>query len=481
MRGKTMKKRILSLLLTLVMCFTLFAPQAVEAAETSQTASLEEAKIDTWAIPDLVIGDTYGIYPLTWYEQGVTGAMKQSQFKVLLAGLRNKILASGDAVEVRSVKPSTDTKITVEEAITALYTMISNYDYSADLGLGYDLSPVKYMELIGVYTGRGGEQKLAERCSIEQALVMASRLTTILYEALDASSKGFLWEVKSGENTVYMLGSIHVASNDIYPFSNSLWKAYNDSETLILEADIYNEEELQEMTMLAFYNDGTSLKDHVSAESYQKVVETAALFGIPEETTAAIRPWYLSSVFENYALAGSVDADKIVADLGIDVTLITQAYLYSKPVAEIEGLAAQAKMLAGFSDGLQELMLMENVEAVNDMMNGTEDSTELSQNEQAAKMLEYWHDGDVEAFTKYCYEDDLVEYENDAKYQAYVDEYTDKLLTKRNIVMADYINNLLMEKGSNTSFVVVGAAHFTSDANILDLLKAKGYEITQIK
>jgi len=476
-----MKNRILSLLLALAMCFTLFTPQVASAAETSQTASLNEAKVDTWAIPDLVIGDTYGIYPLTWYEQGVTGAIKLGQFKVLLAGLRNKIIDTKSATEARIVKPSIDSKITVEEAITALYTTISNYDYTADLGLGYELGPVKYMELIGVYTGRGGEQKLQERCSVEQALVMASRLTTIIYDALDASSKGFLWEAKNGENTVYMLGSIHAASNEIYPFSNSLWQAYNASETLILEADIYNEEELQEMTILAFYDDGTTLKDHVSAECYQKVVETAALFGIPEETTTAIRPWYLNSIFENYALVGNVDADKIVADLGIDVTLITQAYLYSKPVAEIEGLAAQAKMLAGFSDGLQELMLMENVEAVSNMMNKTEDSSVLSQNDQVDKMLEYWHDGDVEAFTKYCYEDDLLEYEDDAKYKAYVDEYTDKLLTKRNVVMADYINTLLKEKGSHTSFVVVGAAHFTSNANILDLLKAKGYEITQIK
>ncbi|MGB4660366.1 MAG: TraB/GumN family protein [Mobilitalea sp.] len=476
-----MKKRILSLLLVLIMCFTLFTPQAVKAAETSQTASLEDSKVNTWAIPDLVIGDTYGIYPLTWYEQGVTGAIKKGQFLVLLAGLRNKIIETDSATEIRKVSPSVDSKITVEEAIKALYTMISNYDYTADLGLGYDLTPVKYMELIGVYTGRGGEQKLQERCSIEQALVMATRLTTILYEALDASSKGFLWEVKNDENTVYMMGSIHVASNEIYPFSDKIWQAYNASETLVLEADIYNEEALQEMTVLAFYDDGTSLKDHVSAECYQKVVETAALFGIPEETAAAIRPWYLNSVFESYALTGSVDSDKIVADLGIDVTLITQAYLYSKPVAEIEGLAAQAKMLAGFSDGLQELMLLENIEAINNMMNGTEDSSELSQNEQAAQMLEYWHDGDVEAFTEFGYQDDFGNEEDTDQNKAYIAEYTDKLLTKRNVVMAEYINKLLKEKGSHTSFVVVGAAHFTSEANILDLLKAKGYMITQIK
>lgn len=478
-----MKKRMLALLLMVVMCITLVSPATVSAAETVQAEAENTTAVNSWAIPDLLSGDTYGIYPLTWYNNGLTGPIRNAQFRVLIAGLRCKILDTKCATESRSAKLVLDSSITVEEAIRALFTVISDYDYTVDLGINTVTDPIAFMKLCGIYTGENGEQALEDPCSKEMALVMATRIVTLLYYALDASSKGFLWEVKSGDNTVYLLGSIHMASSVIYPFSNKMLAAYQSSDALVVEADLNNTDEIMAMGQLAVYSDGTTLKDHVSAECYQKSVETAALFGLTEDIVAYLKPWYLFLLFENFAVAGNVDADKIVAQLGIDVNFMNNAYIYQKPVYQIEGVLKQAMMLDSFSAGLQEFLLNVDIEAVNAVINGTSTDDVTDANEMADLMLEYWHDGNVEAFKEMFADDDLEAFEGvtDSELQEYMNEYKEKLLTQRDKGMADYIDSLLKLEGSNTFFVVVGAAHYISDYSVLDILEEKGYVITQIK
>ncbi len=60
-------------------------------------------------------------------------------------------------------------------------------------------------------------------------------------------------------------------------------------------------------------------------------------------------------------------------------------------------------------------------------------------------------------------------------------EFEDKLFTQRDNKMADYIDNLLKTKGSNTYFVVVGTAHCISEYNVIDRLKEKGYNVDSLK
>ncbi|MDF2484726.1 MAG: hypothetical protein K0R46_894 [Herbinix sp.] len=473
-----MKKRILALLLAIILCMAVVLPAQstlVQAAEAGGQI------MSPWAMSDLVVGETYGIFPATWAEKSMTTSITQAKFSVLLAGLRHKLLATDEITERNDARPKLDSSLSVEEVVKAYYVILSNYDYPVDLGMNNGLSAVAYMKKIGIYTGANGEQSLKDRCSIEQAIALATRIVTYLYEAVGASSKGFLWEVKSGENTIYLLGSIHLASSRIYPFSSKIWQAYLSSDALIVEADIYNQQELQAMNALVMYMDGTTLKDHVSAECYEKAVRTAKLLGITEAQVALVKPWYLSSVMENYLLAGTVDADKLVSALGIDRTFINQAYLYQKPLAQIEGLTKQIQIIDGFSPELQEFMLMDYIDRLDEFLAGTENKEELSTNEYANLLLQYWHEGNVEEFGKIYSEDDLSEAAEDAKLQKLMAEYKDKLMVQRDNGMADYINNLLKTEGSNTYFVVVGAGHFISDNDVIDRLEDKGYTVTQIK
>jgi uncharacterized protein YbaP (TraB family) len=483
-----MKKRILSLLLALVMCLTLLPVVNVSAAPSSNpdTAAIEslaqEQVLSDWAIDDLIVGDTYGIYPVSWYTRDMTAPVSRGQLIVLLAGIRNKILDTDSVVVNTELLHRFGKTMTVEQVIDVFYTFLSGYEFTADIGIKA-AAAVDFMKENGIYGAVDGEQALTETCSVEQACVMGTRLITYLFDKLDAASKGFLWVTKSGNNTVYMLGSIHLASTDIYPFSQDILKAYQSSDALGVELNLYDAEGPQKIMELGIYTDGTTLKDHVSADTYQKAVEFAALFGYSEELISLLKPWYIYISFAALTTTDSGDLNDAAqaAALGIDFNLTTNALLYGKPVLELEGYEYQGQVLDSFSDGLQEFLLNGTIDAINDLLAGKEsgdaESLELA--------LDLWRDGDADTFKQLnSLEDEYPEIysqEEAAAEKALMDEFIDKLITQRDKRMADYIDNLLKAEGGATYFIIVGSAHYISDYSVLDILKDKGYEITQIK
>ena len=67
---------------------------------------------------------------------------------------------------------------------------------------------------------------------------MAQRLVLAVYDGQDAGSRGLLWKAVNGENTLYLLGTIHMDRNNVYPFHKSLRDAISASDTVIFEVSI---------------------------------------------------------------------------------------------------------------------------------------------------------------------------------------------------------------------------------------------------
>jgi len=473
---KDMKKRILSFILMLAMAIAVLSPIS------TQEAKAQEIYISNWAISDLIFGDTYGIYPLSWYEQDLTKNIRKDQLRVLLYGVRRKIVETNCATEVRTEKPVIDDKLTVQEVIEAFYTTLSNFDYTADMGLGYGLDAVSYMTQLGVYTGAGGEQGLQDLCSVEQAMVIATRLITIYYELLGASSKGFLWQIKSGGNTVYLLGSIHLANTDLYPLSMNIWNAYFVSDALVVEANMYDADDLLALQTMMFYSDGSSLKDHLSAETYQKVVEIGAMIGYPEEMVAMFKPWAIYSILNNYSILNTSTGDNTTAQLGVDAYLMLNAYIYQKPILPVEGFQKQAEIFESFSPELMEYLINSGCDLLKGMLTGENKAATSKMNTYLKTLYKSWKDGDVEAFSRISAGSSSSELGNfPEEYKALAEEYDQKFMTQRDDGMAQYIEQLLKAEGNNTYFVVLGAMHYISDYDVIDRLEQAGYVVEQIK
>jgi len=473
---KDMKKRILSFILMLAMSIAVLTP--IQTREVKA----QETNFSEWAFPYLMFGDTYGIYPLDWYEQDLTKNIRKDQFRVLLYGVRRKIVETNCATEARTEKPVIDDSITVQEAIDALYTMLSNFDYSADVGLGYGLDAVSYMTQLGIYTGADGEQGLQDLCSVEQAMVLATRIVSIYYELLGASSKGFLWQIKSGGNTVYLLGSIHLASADLYPLSINIWNAFLDSDALVVEANLLDTNDLLAFQTMMFYTDGSSLKDHLSAETYQKLVEMGTLLGIPEEMVVMYKPWAIYLVLSNYTLLSTPTGDMANTQLGIDTNLMLNAYIHQKPILTVESLQKQAEILESFSPELMEYLINTGCDNLMAALTGEDRAAASANNAYYKALYKSWREGDEEALAKLLAVSSSSELgEVPEEYKAIVDEYTAKFFTQRDDGMAQYIDQLLKAEGNNTYLVVLGAAHFVSDYDVIDRLEKAGYVVEQIK
>lgn len=483
-----MKKRLLSLLLVLMLVITMI-PNAPALAAVPKTQSNEELQsmaagktYSDWAFGDLVVAETYGLFPNTWFTKDMTVPITQAKLLVLNSGLRYKMLNTESVESIKDVKYKLPEKLTVEEVIKSFYSTVTSYTFTNDLNLG-STKAVAFMKENGIYTGKNGELALKDVCTIEQACVIATRLVTCIYDKLNASSKGFLWEAKANGNTVFMLGSIHMASTDIYPMSDKILAAYNSSEALAVEVNLYDQVGALALVNSAYYTDGSTLKDHVSKETYDKVIGLATKFGIPEAQAALMKPWYIYISFTSLSMteSGTTEEAAASANLGIDMNFLTNAVLNGKQVLEVEGYAVQGKMLESFSNELAEYLVNQTIDSLNETLDGKDNTNP----EALDSMLSLWRAGDAENFKQFNsfeYQNkDLLEDDTTEEEMKLLREFYDKLFIQRNMTMADYIEKLLKTGSGHTYFVIVGSGHYLGDSDIIEILTKKGYSINQIK
>lgn len=267
-------------------------------------------------------------------------------------------------------------------------------------------------------------------------------------------SQGFLWKVEKAGNTVYLLGSIHIANKAMYPLRPEIQKAYDLSDYLVVEADItkMNDEEVQKLVLdLSVYKDQTTLKDHISADAYKKLGEILKENGLEANALDTYKPWSVSSSIDY--LSSSQSGYDI--GIGIDAYFLEQSISSKKPILELESIEYQLQMFDRFSDKLQEEMLVASIASYYTEDSGIDDLTEM------------WATGNEEQLLK------LTESTSSNE------ELNKALLTDRNAPMVDKITGYLNDSASKGYFVVVGAAHMLGENGIVPLLEKQGFTVTR--
>ncbi len=466
-----MKKKYLSILLVFAMCITLINPVNAYAAQ-AETA---------WYLTDLLEGDNYGIYPLSWYEDGTMEAnVTKDTMSVIVNEMFEKVLTIKGAKKLTKIDPVLTNDMTVEDVLKTYYVVVSNLKNYSSVGLEENKTgAIAYMKAHGIYQE---ETALKDVCTVEIACAYATRIINYMFNALGEASKGFLWTVKDSDTTIYLLGSIHVASSNIHPFSNELKNLYLDSDQLVVEVNLYDQQGIADYTALVAYTDGTTLKDHVSDETYQAVLQAAEQAGISKDLIVCYKPWYLQTVFLNLSLASDDSSEELNGSSGIDVYFMNNNLFRDLPIEEVEGYLKQGKILDSFSAELQEYLLYSTLVSMNQSTSGGEENASQA---QLNEWLADWKAGDVTAFTESYGKDSIVSEDQfpgtAEEYKAYATlmaEYTDKLFTQRDKAMAEYIDGLLKENGDKTFFMVVGSGHYTGDTSVITALRDMGYTVT---
>lgn len=261
-------------------------------------------------------------------------------------------------------------------------------------------------------------------------------------------------------HTLYLLGTIHVGEESMYPLGDAVERAYEEAETLAVEMDLvaFQQDVKAMMTysVALMYGPAGSAEKHLSPETYALGLEK---LGQPEAVLKRMRPAAWLSLAEEmaYAQMGAT------SDWGVDTVLLTRAHQEGKPIEELEGLDAQLETLLSLPDALvdfqlQQMLLYPEAQALSMRLLSTA-----------------WRQGNEEILSLLLSQEGAgVPLELRDEYAA----YAESLYHSRDAAFEEKAVAYL-ESGKTVLFAV-GAAHIVGDGALADRLDQAGYTVEEI-
>jgi len=283
-------------------------------------------------------------------------------------------------------------------------------------------------------------------------LVFACCLTsTMAYAGQDG--RIFLWSVPSEKNTVYLLGSVHVLKQDVYPLDRRIEKAYKVAARIMFEADMAQlAEPVTRMKMLAsgMYPDGTTLRQHISLETYEILKRKVVGAGMSMDSFEPLKPWLCAVTLS------SLELKRMGFDpaLGIDSHFFVRAQQDKKALIFLESSDYQIDLIAGVLEDKSE-----------DLLKQTFRELEVIET-MSADILKAWVDGDAQKMESIV-NMSLKEYP----------QINDRLFVQRNTDWTAKIEKLI--NNEEDALVIVGAGHLVGEKGVLAQLMDRGYPVAQ--
>ena len=267
----------------------------------------------------------------------------------------------------------------------------------------------------------------------------------------------FLWKATSKTNAVYLLGSIHVATEDMYPLPDEILKAFAASKALAVEVDLTKVDPAAMQTVMmekGVYPPGDTIGRHVSKDTLDKLRAYFKGRGLPAAAMEQFRPWALAVTVTML----EVQALGYKTELGIDKHFMDQAG--GRRIIELESAQEQLALLGGFPEQLEAEFLASTLDNA------------AKTKELIGQTVAFWKAGDAEGLERLVITGPLKERPDLKGVYA-------KMFDERNAAMTKKIEGFL--KGKEPHFVVVGAGHLIGDKGIVNLLEKRGYKVEQVK
>ncbi len=270
---------------------------------------------------------------------------------------------------------------------------------------------------------------------------------------VEKGNKHFIWAVEGKRNTVYLMGSIHVLKQSSYPLPQAIEKAYNCCKRVVFETDISGMSSAESQSMMmknALYSGSETLSRSISDHTYSMIREKLSASGLPIENFERFRPWFIALTI----VAGEIQRLGYNPMLGIDQHFYRKAVGDRKELLFLESNESQINLMAGLSSYQQEDFLevaLKGVDVIESL---------------ASDMVRAWQTGDARKLDSII----RMDYEGHP-------EILDRFIVQRNKRWVPQIENFLNQYGD--VLVIVGSGHLVGRDSVIDLLKKKGYKITQ--
>lgn len=418
--------------------------EAHEVKSKANTKKNPSPAYSSWALGDLSDAQFMGIIPTKTFYEGRDFRKPGS-----LADARDTYKLSREKLEGNGIKTGGNFAF---KGLTRLETL-----NSISKLLNKDKFDIKDLRDSKIFLGSDDEKYLKEKIPFQEMVCLYKRAVTKVLQDQGKTSKGFFYEVNSKGNKVYMLGSIHVGRDWIYPIDGEILNALWSSEIMFMEIDTSNKEEAKKMQEKLYYKDGKNLKEDLGDELYGRVLRIFKGYGMTEDKLINLRPW---AVYNTLSIDPSLDAPK--ASFGVESYFLAMCLLNKIEIGELESMEFQSNLLANFDQDAY-------IDMIKSVTSEIERNGYKNINAGVENMLAAWSAGDRDKMKK------ILSRPGDEASE----KFNEALLSERDKKMAQKIDAMLKKEGNHTYFILVGAAHLVPENSITGILKNMGYEVIE--
>jgi uncharacterized protein YbaP (TraB family) len=272
--------------------------------------------------------------------------------------------------------------------------------------------------------------------------------------ALSAQAASPVWAVRGAHNTVYLAGSIHMLPANDATLPAAFDRAYADSSKLVMEIDLGKLDPLEAVTWMMDHSalpPGSTLRTLLGQQRYQHLSAAAASLGQSMAAFDGQAPWLVGIEITELAYTH----EGFDPEQGVEEQLVRRAQSDGKPTAGLETLSEQLGGLTTLSSEDQVRMLDLTVDELKDVKTETHEVTDA------------WRHGDAARLAALL----------STEYNTLPSLYK-PLVTDRNQRWLPQVEQLL--KANDNALVVVGALHLVGPGGLVELLRKKGYRVTQL-
>lgn len=276
------------------------------------------------------------------------------------------------------------------------------------------------------------------------------------------------WEIEGIDNQgnpskIYVLGTIHVADDRIYPVSENILDAFYSADRVYAELAAKDLELVPILMTTRIFSSMEKEQERIEATGkyftdYLTEEENNWLkTNFSEDMLNQLKlcePWVLFNTFNNLVLQQT----DLVADKGYDMYFYNLSKLNNKEVLGLDKVKVQLDLIS-YGDWDTQLEMVKNfidesIEDPNGELKGLNELYEL-----------YILGEDGPALQEFYAKEEADEPE-------YYEDYKKALIIERNIVWAEKFKTLLAEGG--ITFVFAGTGHFTDDDSVFELMREQG-------
>ena len=267
-----------------------------------------------------------------------------------------------------------------------------------------------------------------------------------------AAAETSMWVVEKNGNRLYLGGTIHVLSKEDYPLPPEFGAAYAEAEMIVLETDpdALNSPGMQRQLLSRMaYQDGTTLQDHLSQETWRKLAKYSEERGIPLEGLKIFKPGMLVITLT------VVELQRLeLLGTGVDQYFANIAAADGKPVDKLETAERQLEFLSRLGEDDPDAAIRYTLRDLDQLPS------------LFRSIRRHWRTGDLEGLDQTSLAPLKLEFP--AVYEM--------LLVQRNNDWLPKLEQML--DTAEVELILVGALHLVGEDGLLALLRARDYTVS---